>query len=92
MANRCGWRCLQGHDLASAEAVRWADLEGQSMLGLSLAFTMHRQIADLSRQSGARLRHDFEGTSLDALRQMVALDMGIPLLPALYALPEARAG
>ena len=59
IANRCGWRCLQGHDLASAEAVRCADLEGQSMLGLSLAFTMHRQIADLSRQTGGPVETRF---------------------------------
>ncbi len=37
------------------------------------------------------MRQDYEGTSLDALRQMTSLDMGISFLPALYVHSEARA-
>jgi LysR family transcriptional regulator, hydrogen peroxide-inducible genes activator len=32
--------------------------------------------------------HDFEGTSLDTLRQMVAMGLGISFLPALYVRSE----
>jgi LysR family hydrogen peroxide-inducible transcriptional activator len=31
------------------------------------------------------MRTDYEGTNLDAIRQMVALDMGGAFLPTLYA-------
>ena len=33
---------------------------------------------------------DYEGTSLDTLRQMVVMGMGIAFLPALYAKSEIR--
>jgi LysR family hydrogen peroxide-inducible transcriptional activator len=34
------------------------------------------------------LRDDYVGTSLDALRQMVAMNMGVTVLPALYVRSE----
>ena len=42
----------------------------------------------LARACGADLREDYEGTSLDAIRQMVSLGMGMSLFPELYALSE----
>ncbi|MEZ5800738.1 MAG: LysR substrate-binding domain-containing protein [Nitratireductor sp.] len=35
------------------------------------------------------MREDYEGTSLDALRQMVSIGMGLSLFPDLYARSEA---
>ena len=78
------------HRLAGRDRVRHADLSGESMLSLSPAYAMHRQVAGLCQASGAVLRDDFEGTSLDALRQMVSLGMGLTLLPALYVRSEVR--
>jgi LysR family hydrogen peroxide-inducible transcriptional activator len=37
---------------------------------------------------GADLVRDYEGTSLDALRQMVAMGMGVTFLPQLYVTSE----
>ncbi|MDW4497150.1 LysR substrate-binding domain-containing protein [Sulfitobacter sp. D35] len=78
----------QDHRFASASAIRDADLAGQDVLALSETYLLHNQIVDLCQQLGANLRQDYEGTSLDALRQMTALDMGLSFLPALYVQSE----
>ena len=38
--------------------------------------------------SGAQMRDDYEGTSLDALRQMVSIGMGLSLFPSAYVSSE----
>ncbi len=76
------------HRLAGSGGVTDKDLAGESILALSSRFTLHDQIAELAREVGASLRGDYEGTSLDAIRQMVAMDMGVSFLPALYAKSE----
>jgi len=78
----------QDHPLASHKAARDADLAGQDILALSSAYLLHGQIEALCNELGATLRQDYEGTSLDALRQMTALDMGVSFLPALYVRSE----
>ncbi|MEY8839239.1 LysR substrate-binding domain-containing protein, partial [Cribrihabitans sp. XS_ASV171] len=47
-----------------------------------------RQVAEICAATGAARNEAFEGTSLDALRQMVSLGMGVTLLPALYIRSE----
>lgn len=79
------------HPLAQAAELGDADLAGQEVLSLSSAFALHDQIATLCRDIGAHLSADYEGTSLDALRQMVAMNMGISFLPALYVRSEIAA-
>ena len=76
------------HRLAQAGRVKRGDLRGEAMLTLSPTYTLHRQLADFCHRSGAVIRDDSEGTSLDALRQMVSLGMGVTLLPALYVHSE----
>ena len=76
------------HPFAEKKTVVDADLQDESLLLLSSRFAMHNQIAALGRELGAKLRQDYEGTSLDALRQMTAMNMGLTFLPALYAQSE----
>lgn len=78
------------HSLAGRERTQRADLSGENVLSLSPAYALSRQIADLCDDSGATLQEEFEGTSLDAMRQMVSLDMGVTLLPSLYVESEVR--
>lgn len=78
----------RSHPFAGQSAVRDAELSGQTVLSLSSAFTLHNQIVALCRELGATLRQDYEGTSLDALRQMTAMNMGLTFLPALYVQSE----
>ncbi|QFU08736.1 Hydrogen peroxide-inducible genes activator [Rhodobacteraceae bacterium THAF1] len=76
------------HPLAAQKTIADADLAGLDVLGLSDAYRLHTQVAALCEELDANLRRDYEGTSLDAVRQMTALDMGISFLPALYARSE----
>lgn len=78
------------HRLAKARKVTNADLAGEKVLSLSTRFTLHGQITELAREVGASLLQDYEGTSLDAIRQMVAMDMGVSFLPSLYVASEIR--
>src|SRR6056297_1984060 len=79
------------HPLAGKENATDEDLTGEDVLVLSSRFTLQSQIAQLVRDVGANMRQDYEGTSLDALRQMTAMNMGVTLLPALYAHSEVAA-
>ncbi|MFN3363772.1 MAG: LysR substrate-binding domain-containing protein, partial [Allorhizobium sp.] len=44
-----------------------------------------RRLADMS---GAVLAEEYEGSSLDAIRQMVSIEMGLSLFPELYVRSE----
>ncbi len=78
----------QDHPLAGQETVADGDLAGQDILALSSTYVLHDQVKGLCDELGATLRQDYEGTSLDALRQMTALNMGVCFLPVLYVLSE----
>lgn len=72
------------HPLATRGHATRADLAGETVLSLGPGFTLGQQVAELSVALGARLRTDYEGTSLDALRQMAGMGMGLAFLPAIY--------
>lgn len=76
------------HRLADRSVIRSEDLEGESVLSLGLGHRLYEQVQSLCEAYGATLVSDYEGTSLDALRQMVGMGMGISFFPALYALSE----
>lgn len=76
------------HPLAAEADLSPAMLKGQTVLSLEPGHKLYEQVAQLCDQYGAHLSHDFEGTSLDTLRQMVAMGMGVSLMPALYVKSE----
>jgi LysR family hydrogen peroxide-inducible transcriptional activator len=76
------------HPFARRASVSPADLAGTVMLALGPNYSMRRQVEDLCEKFGARLRGDYQGSSLDALRLMAGMGMGITLLPALYVRSE----
>lgn len=76
------------HPLSEKQEVGVADLAGLDVLSLSPEYHLHEQISTLCHDYGARLLRDYEGTSLDALRQMVGMGMGTAFLPALYTVSE----
>ncbi|MEQ9693212.1 hydrogen peroxide-inducible genes activator [Shimia sp. SDUM112013] len=76
------------HRLAGQALVTVEDLADEDLLALGSAYALRAQVARLGAASGARLRDDYEGTSLDALRQMVSMNMGVTLLPSLYIRSE----
>ncbi len=76
------------HPLAAKDQVTEADIADQNVLSLGPDYAMHAQIAALCQQHGGIMARDYEGTSLDAIRQMVGMGMGVAFLPRLYARSE----
>ena len=79
------------HPLAAKKTIARADLKGETVLTLERGHRLHDQVRDICQEFGAQLSLDYEGTSLDTLRQMVGMGMGLSLLPALYIGSEAVA-
>ena len=78
------------HRLADRLTINREDLLGEPVLTISEHHLFHRQITELCERVGAHVLRDYEGTSLDTLRQMVVMGMGVAFLPALYAKSEIR--
>lgn len=78
----------RGHWLGGRETVDLASLAHEPLLTLGRGHRLLDTVRDLARASGAHLVEDYEGTSLDALRQMVSIDMGLSLFPELYVRSE----
>lgn len=76
------------HPLAQKTAIERTDLKGETVLALEPGHRLHEQVRELCAQFGARLALDFEGTSLDTLRLMVGMGMGLAFMPALYIRTE----
>lgn len=76
------------HPLAGAERVGRADLSNIAILSLDHRHHFHRQVVALCGESGMRLLRDYEGTSLDSIRQMVGSGLGLAILPECYIRSE----
>lgn len=76
------------HPLASKPVVDRAALRGETVMTLEAGHRLHDTVADLCQETGAHLSLDYEGTSLDTLRQMVATGLALSVLPALYVRSE----
>ena len=79
------------HPLARQEAIDPEMLRGETILSLEQGHRLYEIVRNLCEDHGAILSDDFEGTSLDTLRQMVGMGMGISLMPSLYVRSEVRA-
>jgi LysR family hydrogen peroxide-inducible transcriptional activator len=76
------------HPFAVERSIAPEMLKGATILALERGHRLFEQVERICDQYGAVLSHDYEGTSLDTLRQMVAMGMGLSLLPALYVKSE----
>lgn len=72
------------HPFSSLESVKVDRIRDQNVLTLESEYSHYYQVQRACEELGANVRRDYEGTSLDALRQMVVMGMGIAFLPALY--------
>ncbi len=80
--------CAQDHPLAGAGPLPPHELAGQRVLVLEPVFLLHDHVQALCERHGAELLLDYEGTSLDTLRSMSGMGVGIAFLPALYVRSE----
>ena len=79
-----------GHPLTERDTLDNDDLTGKTILSLSPAYALYDMISAVCVETGAHMSREYEGTSLDALRQMVAMNMGLTFLPALYVESEIK--
>lgn len=88
----CSEKILLGvpksHRLAAKRRVDAQELKGEQLLTLGKGHRLLDNVRQLAAVSGAVLVDNYEGTSLDALRQMVSIEMGLSLFPELYARSE----
>lgn len=75
------------HRLAAHTSLDIDDLESESLLLLEDGHCLRDQALDVCQLAGANERDGFRATSLETLRQMVAANVGITLLPLLAARP-----
>jgi LysR family hydrogen peroxide-inducible transcriptional activator len=72
------------HGLAKRDNVRVKDLANVEFLALGPGHQLQEVVVDLAAEVGAKVRFDYEGTSLDTLREMMAAGLGVSILPGLY--------
>ncbi|MGI9478346.1 MAG: hydrogen peroxide-inducible genes activator [Hyphomicrobiaceae bacterium] len=71
-------------DLSAREQIERKELKHRSILTLESGHHLREQVEGLCDEFGAELLTDYEGTSLDTVRQMVGMGMGLSFLPGLY--------
>lgn len=76
--------------LSAVTEIRNEHLAGRGLLTMQPEYRMSIQAAALADAAGAHILRDYEGTSLDAVRQMAGMGMGLALLPDLYCRQEIR--
>lgn len=85
------WACAAPDDPLSAGKgpIPLEALRARPLLSLSSEFRLAHIVEELARKAGAYISRDYQGASLDAVRQMAVMGAGIAVLPSLYALAEA---
>lgn len=76
------------HPLAARKSIALAEIKGQDVLALGPGHMLHDPILHLCKEAGARLKLEFEGTSLDMLREMIVMGFGAAFMPGLYVRRE----
>ncbi len=76
------------HPLAAQIQISPDHLRGEKVLTLEGQHHFHYEIQELCQRLGAHVHRDYEGTSLDTLRQMVVMGLGVAFLPGLYVHSE----
>ena len=66
------------------------ELEEREVLSLGYGHRLSLIVQNLADAAGAHVSTEYEGTSLDAIRQMAGMGVGVAILPSLYAMLEAR--
>ncbi|MCL7715128.1 LysR substrate-binding domain-containing protein [Stenotrophomonas mori] len=77
----------EGHPLAAHRTLRLDELAEQRLLLLQDGHCLRDQALDVCHLAGALEKAEFQATSLETLRQMVAANVGVTLLPMLAVKP-----
>jgi len=74
----------------SRGSIKLSDLKGRELLTLGHSQKFSNVVERLASEAGAVTSEEYQGTSLDAIRQMASMGSGIAVLPSLYAISEAK--
>ena len=77
----------ESHPLAKKDSLALKDLAHERLLLLEDGHCLRDQALDVCELAGTGERSGFQATSLETLRQMVAANVGVTLLPALAVKP-----
>ncbi len=77
----------ESHPLAAHATLAMGDLADQRLLLLQDGHCLRDQALDVCHLAGALEKSEFQATSLETLRQMVAANVGVTLLPMLAVKP-----
>jgi len=77
----------EGHPLSRHSSLEMADLEDQELLLLEDGHCLRDHALEVCQMTGAHEKLDFHATSMETLRQMVAANTGITLMPVLSVKP-----
>lgn len=80
------------HPLAGAGAARLADLAGQPLLAPGPGSGLRRELEEVLRRRGVAAAAVMEFDSLEAIKTMVALDLGVAVLPLSAVRDDVAAG
>jgi LysR family hydrogen peroxide-inducible transcriptional activator len=75
------------HPLSDKETICLKDLEGEELLLLEEGHCLRQHALAVCKLAGAHERVDFHATSMETLRQMVASNAGVTLMPVLAVKP-----
>ena len=75
------------HPLTDKQTIALKDLEGEELLLLEEGHCLRQQALAVCALAGAHERVDFHATSMETLRQMVATNAGVTLMPVLSVKP-----
>ena len=85
------WICAAVDDPLSEGKgpVKLGELRGRPLLTLGTGHRLSSIVEEVAHEAGAYVSSEYEGTSLDAIRQMAMMGAGVAVLPTLYAFSEA---
>ncbi|WP_300394680.1 hydrogen peroxide-inducible genes activator [Henriciella sp.] len=86
------WVCGPPEDLLAIDGgpIQLGQLASRPLLTLGAGHRLSKLIAEIAREAGTTISAEYEGSSLDAARQMAVMGAGYAILPSLYALSEAK--
>lgn len=77
------------HSLRDRKSFRWADLDGEAMIGFEAGSAVREVIDRAARDHDARLRVIMELRSIEPMRHMVAAGVGVAFVSRFALEPEA---
>lgn len=86
------YACMAEDDplAVSRDPITIAELQGRDLLSLGSGNKLTTIVRGIADRAGASVNAEYEGTSLDAIRQMSAMGGSVAILPSLYAISEAK--